>query len=278
MIDTQSSSLNSLTNSLFEQLCDEITDRVTARINMPVFSAKSAHFQNVALKPIGNDRTLAGKIDHTFLKPDATAQDIDRVCKEARENGFATVCVNSSHVAQAALALQGSDTVAISVVGFPLGAGSTSAKAFEASEAIRNGAREIDMVLNIGALKAGDYETVAHDIQAVVRASAPHPVKVILETCQLTLEQKIIGCALSKAAGAHFVKTSTGFSTGGATVEDIQLMRKIVGPTMGVKASGGIKTFEDAQKMIAAGANRIGASSSVSIVHHAPAVGPQSGY
>lgn len=261
MVDRQSSSLNSLANSLFEQLCNEITDRVTAR---------SLNSSSVSLKPspvlVGDTNTLAGKIDHTLLKSDATAQDIERVCKEARDHQFATVCVNSSHVALAAQLLQGSKTVAIAVVGFPLGAASSTAKAFEAMEAIKNGAKEIDMVINLGALKGGDYTTALKDIEAVVKASAPYAVKVILETSQLTREQKIIGCALAKAAGAQFVKTSTGFSNGGATVEDIQLMRAIVGPDLGVKASGGIKTFEDAQKMLAAGATRIGASSSVGIV------------
>jgi deoxyribose-phosphate aldolase len=209
---------------------------------------------------------LAAKIDHTLLKPDATADDIRQLCEEARQHGFATVCVNSAYVGLAADLLKGSKTIPIAVVGFPLGACSTSAKAYEAREAIRQGAREIDMVIQVGALKSQDYSTVLSDIQQVVEASRPHPVKVILETSSLTEDQKIIGCALAQAAGAAFVKTSTGFGSGGATVEDVSLMRRIVAPSIGVKASGGIRTYEDAIKMIAAGANRIGASASVSIV------------
>lgn len=209
---------------------------------------------------------LAARIDHTLLKADATSNDIQKLCQEANQNGFATVCVNSTHVGLAAELLKNSKTKAIAVVGFPLGAASSAAKAFEAREAIRQGAQEIDMVIQLGALKSRDYATVLEDIRQVVEASRPFPVKVILETGSLTEEEKIIGCALSKAAGAAFVKTSTGFGTGGATVEDIQLMRRVVGPEMGVKASGGIRTFEDAKKMIQAGADRIGASSSVAIV------------
>lgn len=209
---------------------------------------------------------LASKIDHTLLKPDASREEIAHLCKEARENHFATVCVNSSRVAWAAKHLDGSKTRAIAVVGFPLGATSTTAKAFEAREAVHSGAKEIDMVINIGALKERDYALVFEDISQVVQASKPYGVKVILETASLNEEQKIIACALSKAAGAAYVKTSTGFGTGGATVEDIALMRRVVGPELGVKASGGIRTREDAEKMIAAGADRIGASASVAIV------------
>lgn len=215
------------------------------------------------------EETLASKIDHTLLKPDATRAEIEKICAEARDNHFATVCVNSSHVALAAELLKGSQSKAIAVVGFPLGAASSAAKAFETQEAIRAGAQEIDMVIQIGALKSKDYATVWADIMQVVEAAAPYPVKVILETSSLTQDEKIIACALAKAAGAAFVKTSTGFGSGGATVEDIALMRKIVGPEMGVKASGGIRTFEDATRMIAAGANRIGASASVAIVQSA---------
>jgi deoxyribose-phosphate aldolase len=215
----------------------------------------------------GND-TLAAKIDHTLLKPDATREEIERVCAEARKYQFATVCVNSAYVGLTAELLKGSVTKAIAVVGFPLGAAATATKAFEAREAIRAGAQEIDMVINIGALKGRDYSLVLEDIRQVVEASRPYPVKVILETSSLDEDQKIIACALSKAAGAAFVKTSTGFGSGGATAEDIALMRRIVGPEMGVKASGGIRTYEDAAKMIAAGASRIGASASVAIVTH----------
>ena len=166
----------------------------------------------------------------------------------------------------AARLLAGCQTVPIAVVGFPLGAALTSAKAFEAREAVRQGAREIDMVINIGALKSKDYALVLEDIRAVVEASRPAPVKVILETSQLTRDEKIISSALSKAGGAAFVKTSTGFGGGGATAEDVALMRAVVGPEMGVKASGGVRNLEDAQKMLQAGADRLGASASVAIV------------
>lgn len=210
--------------------------------------------------------SLASKIDHTLLKPDATHEDIVRICDEARKHHFATVCVNSAQVGLAAKLLKGSSTLPIAVVGFPLGASASSSKAFEAREAIRMGAREVDMVVNIGALKDRDYALVLEDIREVVEASKPHPVKVILETASLNEDQKIIACALARAAGAAFVKTSTGFGAGGATVEDIRLMRRIVGPDMGVKASGGIRNRADALRMLEAGANRIGASSSVSIV------------
>jgi deoxyribose-phosphate aldolase len=209
---------------------------------------------------------LAPYIDHTLLKPEARAEDIVRVAEEARQYGFATVCVNSCHVATAARVLAGATAVPIAVVGFPLGAALSSAKAFEAREAIRAGAREIDMVLNLGALKAHDYHRVHQDIAAVVEASHPVPVKVILETGHLTDEEKVVACALSKAAGAAFVKTSTGFGPGGATVKDIELMRAVVGDDVGVKASGGVRSAEDAVKLIRAGANRLGASASVAIV------------
>ncbi len=175
------------------------------------------------------------------------------------------MCVNSSNVALAARVLAGSKTVPIAVVGFPLGAALPSAKAFEAREAIRGGAKEIDMVINIGALKANDYALVFEDI-AGGGCRRPYGVKVILETSQLNHEEKIVGCTLSKAAGAAFVKTSTGFGPGGATAEDVALMRKVVGDDMGVKASGGVRSAEDAMKMFQAGANRIGASASVAIV------------
>ncbi|RKH04919.1 deoxyribose-phosphate aldolase [Corallococcus sp. CA053C] len=209
---------------------------------------------------------LAPYIDHTLLKPEARAEDVVRVAEEARQYGFATVCVNSCHVATAARVLAGSPVVPIAVVGFPLGAMLSAAKAFEAREAIRAGAREIDMVLNLGALKARDYQRVHQDIAAVVEASHPLPVKVILETGHLTDEEKVVACALSKAAGAAFVKTSTGFGPGGATVKDIELMRAVVGDEVGVKASGGVRSAEDAMKLLRAGANRLGASASVAIV------------
>lgn len=215
---------------------------------------------------LSEEEGLASKMDHTLLKPDATREEIQRVCEEARQYHFATVCVNSAYIGLVVKLLKGSNTQPIAVVGFPLGAAATATKAFEAREAIQMGAQEIDMVINIGALKGRDYALVLEDIQQVVEASRPHPVKVILETSSLTLDEKIITCALSKAAGAAFVKTSTGFGSGGATPEDVALMRRIVGPEMGVKASGGIRTYDDAKKMIAAGADRIGASASVAIV------------
>jgi deoxyribose-phosphate aldolase len=209
---------------------------------------------------------IARLIDHTLLKPDATRADIERICKEAVQNNFATVCVNSAHIAQAASLLQGSSSLPIAVIGFPLGACTTSTKAFETREAIRLGAREIDMVVPVGALKEENYEYVLNDIHEVVEAATPYPVKVILETSLLDTRQKVAACVLSKEAGAAFVKTSTGFGGGGATVEDIALMRAVVGPKLGVKASGGVRTREDAEKMITAGATRIGTSSGAAIV------------
>jgi len=209
---------------------------------------------------------LAGMIDHTLLKADATRDDVRKLCDDARKYKFASVCVNTTWVPMAKAMLQGTSVMVCAVVGFPLGAMSPTAKAYEAREAVRQGAQEIDMVINIGALKSRDYETVFEDICRVVKAAHPAKVKVILEMGALTQEEKIIGISMSKLAGAHFVKTSTGFGPGGATVEDIALMRKLVGPDMGVKASGGVRTREDVEKMALAGANRIGASASVAIV------------
>ncbi len=215
----------------------------------------------------GVDPAIARTIDHTLLKPEATEGDVRRVCEEARKYSFATVCLNSSWIPLAARLLKGCPVKPIAVVGFPLGAATTSAKSFEAREAVKAGAAEIDMVVNIGALKSKDYAFVLRDIEAVVEASRPAGVKVILETGGLSDEEKIVGCALSKAAGAAFVKTSTGFGPGGATVKDVELMRRVVGADMGVKASGGVRSREDWEKMVAAGADRIGASASVAIVH-----------
>ncbi len=208
---------------------------------------------------------LASQIDHTILKADATRSDIERLCAEARQFQFATVCVNSCWIPLAAELLQGSEVKPITVVGFPLGASLSSAKVFETREAIRLGAQEIDMVLNIGALKSGDESLVFNDIQAVVEAAKPHGVKVILETALLTDAEKVKACQLAQRAGAAFVKTSTGFSKSGATVEDVRLMRRTVGNQMGVKASGGIRTKEDALAMLQAGASRLGTSASVLI-------------
>ena len=209
---------------------------------------------------------LAKLIDHTLLKPEATRAEVVALCEDARKHRFASVCVNTTWVPLCKALLAGTDVMVCAVVGFPLGAMTPTAKAYEAREAVRQGAREIDMVINIGALKSKDYETVYEDICRVVKSSAPAGVKVILETSALGHDEKVIACALSKLAGAAFVKTSTGFGKGGATVEDVQLMRSLVGGDVGVKASGGVRTAEDALKMAAAGANRIGASASVAIV------------
>ncbi len=210
---------------------------------------------------------IARFIDHTLLKPEATPDEIEKLCHEARANQFATVCVNSRFIPQAARLLEGSQTLPIAVIGFPLGACATEVKVFETQWSVQHGAREIDMVIALGLLLDGKDAEVEADIRAVVKAAGPNiPVKVILETCLLTEEQKIRACELSLKAGAAFVKTSTGFSKGGATLEDIRLMRKVVGNQMGVKASGGIRTHEQAIAFIEAGASRIGASASVAIV------------
>jgi deoxyribose-phosphate aldolase len=214
------------------------------------------------------DHSIAALIDHTLLKPEATASDIRKVCEEARQYGFASVCVNPYWVPLVAKELAGSPVKVCSVVGFPLGASTTTAKIVETHGAVSAGAHEIDMVVNIGELRAGNHDAVELDIAAVVTVAHGDGaiVKVILEMCLLDEAQKIAGCRLSKRANADFVKTSTGFSTGGATVEDVALMRRTVGPEMGVKASGGVRTLEDLQKMVAAGATRVGASASVKII------------
>ncbi|MFG0213055.1 deoxyribose-phosphate aldolase [Brevibacillus porteri] len=215
-------------------------------------------------------------IDHTLLKPDATQEMIDKLCQEAREHDFMSVCVNPYWVKRSAELLAGSDVKVCTVIGFPLGASTIESKAAETRDAIANGATEVDMVLNVGALKSGDLETVKKDIAAVKQAAGDILLKVILETCLLTEEEKVVACKLSVEAGADYVKTSTGFSTGGATVEDISLMRKTVGPNVGVKASGGVRDGEAAVAMIEAGASRVGTSSGVSIVTGAKTTG--SGY
>jgi deoxyribose-phosphate aldolase len=216
---------------------------------------------------------LAGWIDHTLLKPEATAEQVKKLCAEARQYQFATVCLNPSYIPLAAQLLQGSGVGVCSVVGFPLGATPPEVKAFETRQAIAAGATEIDMVINIGALKSADFELALRDVQAVVDAAAGRAhVKVILEMCYLDLREKIVACLLCKQAGADFVKTSTGFGAGGATPEDVALMRRLVGADMGVKAAGGIRTLQDAQMMIAAGANRLGASAGISILKEAQAV------
>jgi len=216
---------------------------------------------------------LAPMIDHTLLKPGATREELVQLCEEARRYGFASVCVSSENVALCARLLEGSHVKPISVVGFPSGTGATAAKVVETQAAIAAGAAEIDMVLHRGRLKDKDYASVERDIREVVEAARPRPVKVILETCALSRDEKVIACALAKAAGAAFVKTSTGFGPGGATVEDVALMRQIVGDDVGVKASGGVRTAADARRMIAAGANRLGTSASVAIVSEAGSTG-----
>ena len=214
------------------------------------------------------DPEIASLIDHTLLKPEATRDDIRRICAEARKYSFASVCINPYWVPLAAAELKGSPVKVCTVAGFPLGANSAAIKKAEADAAARAGAQEIDMVINVGALRSGDYDTVKQDIEAVVEVShkAGAIVKVILETALLDDNQKSVACTLAKLAGADFVKTSTGFGPGGATAQDVALMRRVVGPEMGVKAAGGIRTLEDLRSMAAAGATRIGASASVKIV------------
>lgn len=210
---------------------------------------------------------IASSIDHTLLKPESTQSQVVQLCKEAAEFKFASVCVNPTWVETAASELAGTGVKVCTVIGFPLGASTPETKAFETTDAISKGAGEIDMVLNIGALKSGNTDHVKKDIEAVVNAAKGKAiVKVILETCLLTDDEKVTASRLSKEAGADFVKTSTGFSTGGATVEDVKLMRQTVGPDLGVKASGGVRSLEDVEAMIEAGATRIGASSGVKIM------------
>ncbi len=281
----------------FERLVDEITKQVVAKLGSDTATKPSLHatpgcnctdgrcvrecadrvkdvVSNGAgritsgLGYIPRDLSMARLIDHTLLKPDASAAEIAQLCKEAREYHFASVCVNSAYVPLCADLLKGSDVAVCTVVGFPLGASPAEVKAYEAQLAIQNGANEIDMVMNIGALKSRNVKALHHDIGTVVKTSHAHNVicKVILETSKLTDEEKVIACQVSKMAGADFVKTSTGFGGGGATASDVALMRKVVGPNIGVKASGGVRNLDDAQAMVKAGATRIGASAGVAIV------------
>ncbi|MBI5475481.1 MAG: deoxyribose-phosphate aldolase [Ignavibacteriales bacterium] len=214
------------------------------------------------------EQGLAGMIDHTLLKPEATKEQVVQLCSEAKKYSFASVCINPGFVPLCANLLRDTPVKVCTVVGFPLGATSSASKAFETDQALKDGAREIDMVINIGMLKSGDYNYVENDIFGVVLAARRYGalVKVILETGLLTDEEKIKACMICKRAGADFVKTSTGFAKGGATAGDIALMRKVVGSAMGVKASGGVRTREEALAMVASGADRIGASASVKIV------------
>ena len=222
---------------------------------------------------IPEDAGLAALIDHTLLKPDASEAQIAQLCHEARKYNFASVCVNPTHVQLCAQLLKGSAVRVCTVVGFPLGATPPEVKAFETRRALDDGATEIDMVINIGALRSKDYVLVARDIAAVVATAHAGGalVKVIIEAALLTDEEKVIACKLAQEAGAEFVKTSTGFASGGATPHDVELMRRAVGPGMGIKAAGGIRTYAEAQQMIEAGATRIGASASVKIMREASA-------
>jgi deoxyribose-phosphate aldolase len=229
-------------------------------------------------------RDIARRIDHTLLKPEATREQIETLCREAREHGFATVCVNPTWVPLCVDLLRGSETAVCTVVGFPLGATLAEVKAYEAQRVVEHGACEVDMVINVGALKSRDYRLAERDVAGVVAASHPGGalVKVIIEAALLTDDEKVKACVVAKAAGADFVKTSTGFGPGGATAADVALMRRVVGPGMGVKAAGGVRDLKSAQEMIEAGADRIGASVGVKIVQEsrgaAPAGGGPSGY
>ena len=242
--------------------------------------AQFCHTKTAAIVAAGADRVsasdtmtkidprIAALIDHTILRPDATAADVRKVCAEARKYSFASVCVNPTWVPLVASELKGSPVKVCTVVGFPLGATPTSVKVFETETAIRVGAQEIDMVINVGALKGGDNETVKKDIEAVAQAThrGGAILKVIIETALLTENEKAIACTLAKLAKADFVKTSTGFAKSGATMEDVALMRQVVGPDVGIKAAGGIRTLDDLKTMAQAGATRIGASASVKII------------
>ncbi len=266
-----------MTDAELDLLVAQIGDEFAARLGRPAVAAASSGYDAPAAVETAaggpSDARLAAMIDHTLLRADATTEEILQICAEARTHGFASVCVNSGWVALAARELRGTAVKTCTVIGFPLGAMATAVKVFEAEEAIRCGATEVDMVLAVGLLRGGEELAVEKDIRAV--AEACHRggaiLKVILETALLNDAQKVAGCRRAVAAGADFVKTSTGFSKGGATEPDIALMRRTVGPGIGVKASGGIRGLADARKMIAAGASRIGASASVKIVQESAA-------
>lgn len=268
--------------SKYELLVEQITDQVLARIDAdhcPSFCHADverivdagANRIGIVLGETSTARDWASLIDHTLLKPEASDKDIKELCDEAAKYGFASVCVNPAWVKRANEFLEGSGIPVCTVIGFPLGATLPDVKAFEARRAIFNGAREVDMVINVGALKSGDDCAVEDDIRAVADAAHENGVlcKVIIETALLTDEEKVRACLASKNAGADFVKTSTGFAKGGATVEDVNLMRRTVGRDLGVKASGGVKGIDDARKMFEAGATRIGASVGVKIAQEA---------
>ena len=295
-----------LNEAQLDSLVERITQQVMARLQTPA-AAAAAHASGSAQQPassctctdgrcvsqcsqrvfqvvengagrisaglgyIPRDLGIARLIDHTLLKPDASAAEIAQLCREAREYHFASVCVNSAYVPLCADLLKGSDVAVCTVVGFPLGASPPEVKAYEAQLAIQNGATEIDMVMNIGALKSRDIRLLHRDIATVVATCHAHSVlcKVILENVKLTDEEKVIACQVAKLAGADFVKTSTGFGGGGATAADVALMRRVVGPEIGVKAAGGVRDYADAQALVKAGATRIGASAGVAIVRAA---------
>ncbi len=249
-----------------DQLIQKIVDEVVKRLQSKEASAGPA----AGPAPKGDPllpSDLARYIDHTLLKPEATEAQMNSLCDEAAEHHFYSVCVNSSWTEHCARRLGGTGVRVCAVVGFPLGAMDSRAKAFEARVAISNGAEEIDMVMNVGAMKAKDLKTVREDMLAVRRACRPGIIlKVILETCMLTDDEKVLACQIAKDIGADFVKTSTGFNKAGATIADVALMRKTVGPDMGVKAAGGVRSFKDAVEMIHAGATRLGTSSGVKLV------------
>lgn len=273
-------------DSNYEQLIEQITDLVLSKLGddpyCPTFCRADverivdagASRIGIVLGSTATAHDWAGLIDHTLLKPEATESDIKRLCNEAIQFGFASVCVNPAWVRKASEFLRGTSIPVCTVIGFPLGANVPDLKAYEARRAILDGAREVDMVINIGALKSGDICTVEDDIRAVVQAAHENDVlcKVIIETALLTDEEKVNACLAAKNAGADFVKTSTGFAKGGATAEDVALMRRTVGHDLGVKASGGVKGIEDARKMFEAGATRIGASVGVKIAQEASGI------
>jgi deoxyribose-phosphate aldolase len=286
-------------NGDFEQLVEQITEAIVARLNDDgldqaklcgctsecfnrcpermhrIVDAGAARI-GLALGEAASAKDWTGLIDHTLLKPEASDEDIKRLCEEAARYRFASVCVNPTWVRAAACNLQGTGVPVCTVIGFPLGANLPDVKAYEARRAIFDGAREVDMVINIGALKSGDDCLVEHDIRSVAEAAHEYNVicKVIIETALLTDDEKVRACLAAKNAGADFVKTSTGFSKGGATVADVALMRRTVGAELGVKASGGVKGLEDARKMVEAGATRIGASVGVKIAQEAAGSAP----
>lgn len=240
------------------EIIRQVTEEICAK-----YGASGVSSADNGMDPAG----MAKYIDHTYLKPEASLEDIRKICDEAKKFHTASVCVNPSYVRFVAEQLAGSGVTPCCVIAFPFGTSTPEAKAFEASDAASNGAKEIDMVVNVGAIKSGDWKLVKRDIESVVNAVRGRAlVKVIIEACLLTDEEKVKVCTVAKLVGADFVKTSTGYSTGGATVEDVALMRQTVGPDMGVKASGGVRTYDDAVAMIKAGANRLGASATKRIV------------